>query len=441
VATADLSPQRDGGFQKISLRVILADPAVRIVMLIVFVVILGFGIIAPILPLYARSFGVDYGAASLLISAFAFTRLLFDPIGGPLIDRFGERLVSMTGVVIVGVSSVLTAIAPTFVLAVVFRGAGGAGSSILFAALYSYMLKVVPPDRMGRTMSVFYGTFNVGIIAGGPLGGLIAHAFSLNTPLYVYAGLCFAAGILYLRFLQDPSPRELTTEQQAAVDAGGPMWRRTRTEIHGLFKNRAFVTVVILNMAFFWVVAGGYDTLLPLFAKEGLGLSTVGVGFAFTMAVVAEFLVLYPAGTASDRLGRKPVVTGALIGLAAMVLVAGWAATPWVLFAFMFLMGLCSGSAAAAPAAMLSDIVSGGSGTAVGVFRFFGDLGFVFGPLVAGVSAKAWGFKVGFGLMAAPVLFALVLVLRTPETLRRGPAVVTREAREVQPFGRPPTEG
>src|SRR5947208_5548575 len=117
--------------EKVTIRSILADRAVRVIMVITFVVMLGFGIIAPILPLYARSFGVGYGAAGLLISAFAFTRLLFDLVAGPIVDRYGERAAVTGGLLVVVVSSVLTGLAPTFVLAVVFRGAGGAGSSVM----------------------------------------------------------------------------------------------------------------------------------------------------------------------------------------------------------------------------------------------------------------------------------------------------------------------
>src|SRR5436190_13394065 len=114
--------------EKVSARQILSDPAVRVPVLIVFVIMLGFGIIAPILPLYARSFGVSHEAASLLISAFAFTRLLSDPVVGPIVDRYGERLCSIIGVTIVGVSAIFAGLATSFPLVVVFRGAGGAGS-------------------------------------------------------------------------------------------------------------------------------------------------------------------------------------------------------------------------------------------------------------------------------------------------------------------------
>src|SRR5438445_12238396 len=191
---------------KVSVRSILGERSVRVIMLITFVIMLGFGIIAPILPLYARSFGVGYGDAGLLISAFAFTRLVMDLFAGPIVDRYGERAAATGGLVFVAISSVLTGLAPTFALAVVFRGAGGAGSSVLFAALYSYLLKVVPKHRMARTLGVFYGSFNVGFIAGGPLGGLLAHVLSLASPLFFYVGLSLVSGMLYLRLVSNPAP-------------------------------------------------------------------------------------------------------------------------------------------------------------------------------------------------------------------------------------------
>jgi MFS family permease len=420
---------------KVSARAIVSDPAVRVVLLMVFVIMLGFGLIAPILPLYARSFGVSYETASLLISAFAFARLVFDPVAGPIVDRIGERLSATLGVAVVGVSALLAGLAPNFALAVLFRGAGGAGSSVFFAALYSYLLKVVPSDRMGRTLSLLYGSLNVGIIAGGPIGGVIAHLWGLASPLFVYAGLCAVSGGLHLWLMRDPSPvaarpvrdsrrieekRDELGGRAIAAEKGESLWRRTSIHVRELLAMPAFVTVIVLNMAFFWVVAGGYDTLVPLFAREGLGMSTVGVGGIFAIVVVSEFLVLYPAGSTADRIGRKPVLVVSMAWLAVVIVFTGWARSPFALGVAMGLLGLASGSAAASPAAMLSDIIPGqGSGTAVGVFRFAGDLGFVCGPLMAGVAANHFGFRGAFALMAAPVLLALVLILRTPETLRR----------------------
>ena len=410
--------------EKTGLRLILSDPAVRVIILIVFVVMLGFGIIAPILPLYARSFGVSYQTASLLISVFPFARLIFDPIAGPIIDRYGERRSAIVGVLIVGVSAVLAGLAPNFLLAVLFRGAGGGGSAVFIASLYSYLLKVVPSERMARTLSVFYGSLNVGIIAGGPVGGLVAETFGLASPLLLYAGLCFLSAGLYLRFMPDAPRRAEAVGQHGAsseVQAEAvPLWRRLARDAAVLLRMPAFVTVLVLNVAFFWFVAGAYDTLVPLFAKEQLGMSTVGVGVVFTIAVAAEFLVLYPTASVADRAGRRRVVLPSMAALAVLGATLGWAQSPVALAVLMGLVGLASGAAASAPAAMLSDVAPPrDSGTAVGLFRFAGDLGFVLGPLVGGIVAGTLGFKAAFVVMAVPAVVGLVFALRTPETLKR----------------------
>ena len=408
--------------QKAGLRLILADPAVRSVILIVFVVMLGFGIIAPILPLYARSFHVSYQVASLLISVFAFARLIFDPVAGPIIDRYGERRSAIAGLLIVGVSALFAGLAPTFLLAVLFRGAGGGGSAVFLAALYSYLLKVVPSERMARTLSVFYGSLNVGIIAGGPIGGVVAQLFGLNSPLILYAGLCFFSAVLYSRFMRDaPKPAGASAERGVSDgDGATPTPLGLMAQIATLLRNRAFLTVLILNLSFFWFVAGGYDTLVPLFAREGLGMSAVGVGLVFTVAVGAEFLVLYPSASIADKMGRKRVAVPSMALLALLGATLGWAKSPFSLGVLMGLVGLASGAAASTPAAMLSDITPPGqSGTAVGIFRFAGDLGFVLGPLVGGVVAGAFGFKIAFAAMGLPALLGLLFVMGTPETLKK----------------------
>ncbi len=404
----------------VGIREVWGNRSVRVVTLVVFVVMLGFGIVAPILPLYARSFGVSYEAASLLISAFAFTRLIFDLVAGPLIDRFGERRCASAGIFFVGVTSVLTGLAPSFTLAVVFRGIGGAGSAVLFAALYSYLLKVVPKERMGRSLSLFYGAFNVGIIAGAPLGGLLAR-FGLAVPLYAYAAVLFLAGGLYLRYVPDPAAVEPHPDVVAA------MARPWRERLRELLTDRTFVVILFLNFTYLWFVAAALDTLVPLFGNEVLGLSPGGVGLAFSVLVAVEFAVLYHAGSLSDRFGRKAVELPALVGLCAVVAVTGLVGNvTWYVIA-LGVMGIASGYAGVPPGAMLADVTPAeSSGTAVGAFRFAGDLGFVLGPLAAGRAAEAFGFGGAFAVTAIPSAVAALLLLGVPETLKR-PSIAATE--------------
>jgi DHA1 family multidrug resistance protein-like MFS transporter len=283
----------------------------------------------------------------------------------------------------------------------------------------------VPKDRMARTLGIFYGAFNVGVVGGALFGGVIASLFGLASPLFAYAGILVLAGGLFLRFVPDPhlagrpADPPLSTEE-VLVEREGPVKRWGGAKVVDLLRQRAFVTTIVTNMAYLWFIAGVFDALLPLFGHDGLGMSTRSISVVLAIALAAEFVVLYPAGSLADRIGRKPVMVPALAGLAIMVTLLGWAGSPLIYALLMVPLGLASGVAGVPPAAMLSDVVpERASGTAVGVFRFCGDLGFVFGPLLAGWAAKSYGFKAAFAVSALPAAVACLLVLTTPETLKR----------------------
>ena len=279
--------------EHLGIREVLRIPEIRAAMLGTFVIMLGFGILAPVLPNYARSFGVGYDSVGLLISAFSFARLVADPFVGRFIDRYGERAMSTWGAAWVGLSSIAAGLAPTFPLLVIFRALGGVGSALFFAALLSFLLRSIPTERTGRVMGVYYAAFNIGFIAGGPLGGLTARWFGLASPLYVYAGACLIAAVVFWRTLHDPVRHESETRR------GG---------IRRLPWNRPFITVLVVNGVYLWIIGAVFQTLVPLFGTSSfIGLSIAGVGFALGVATATELAALYPAGRASDLLGAVPV--------------------------------------------------------------------------------------------------------------------------------------
>ena len=394
-------------------REILRIPEIRAAIVGTFVIMLGFGILFPILPLYARSFGVGYDAVGLVGASFALTRLVFDLVAGGLVHRFGERRTAVWGSVIVGISTVLAALAPTFGLLVGFRAIGGAGSSMFFAALLAYMLRVVPKEQMGRVTAVYYGAFNLGFIVGPPVGGFLASWLGLVAPLWIYAASCFCAAWLYRRHLRDP---DVTSEPR-------------REGLRGIRWDRSFVTVLVVNLAFATILSGVYSTLIPLFGRDRVGVSAMGVSVALALASLTELLVMYPVGALSDRRGRKSVLVPAFAGAAVVIALFGSATGVWAYMLANGVLGLLTGTAGVPPAAMLSDLAPEGSaGAAAGAFRFTGDLGFVVGPLLAGGAAQSLGFSWAFALSAVPCLLALGFLVTIPDTL----ATANRRLREQQ---------
>lgn len=390
------------------IRAVLRLREVRAAMLGTFVIMLGFGILAPVLPNYAKSFGVGYDSVGLLISAFSFARLVADPIVGRYIDRYGERAMSTLGAVWVGVSSVAAAMAPTFPLLVIFRAAGGFGSALFFASMLSFLLRTIPSQQTGRVMSVYYASFNIGFIAGGPLGGVMANWFGLASPLYIYGAACFVSAVLFWRTIHNPDRHE------NEVRRGG---------LRRLPWSRTFVTVLVVNLVYLWMVGAMFNTLVPLFGtSDEVGLTLGGVGLGLAIATGTELVALYPAGRASDHRGRRAVMIPALAGLALVTAAFGLVSTPVAFMIAMAALGVASGYSGVPPAPMLSDVTPEElKGSSVAVFRFMGDLGFVIGPLVAGWSAEALGFGWSFAINAIPAVVALGLVLSIRETMAMRP--------------------
>ncbi|WP_238072503.1 MFS transporter, partial [Rhodococcus zopfii] len=161
-----------------------------------FVIALGFGLVAPALPQFARSFDVGITAATVVVSAFAAMRLAFAPASGALVQKLGERPVYITGVLIVALSTGACAFAQTYWQLLVFRGLGGIGSTMFTVSALGLIIRIAPPDARGRVSGLYATSFLLGNI-GGPLVGGALVGFGLRVPFVIYAvSLLVAAAVV-----------------------------------------------------------------------------------------------------------------------------------------------------------------------------------------------------------------------------------------------------
>src|SRR5918997_1823096 len=212
------------GRRRASIRVVLwrgrteLPREVGILAVVAFVVALGFGIVAPAIPLYARSFGVGTTAVGLAVSAFAFFRFVSAFGGGSLVERFGERTVLSAGLAIVAVTTGLAGLAGSFPLFLALRAAGGVGSAMFTVPALPPFLPVAPPSHRGRAAATWQGGFILGGIAGPAAGGLLAE-LSPRLPFLLYAGFLLLAGSVAMVLLR---PSAVTQRSAAPVVATGP---------------------------------------------------------------------------------------------------------------------------------------------------------------------------------------------------------------------------
>jgi MFS transporter, DHA1 family, multidrug resistance protein len=376
---------------------------VGVLVVVAFFVALGFGIVAPALPLFARGFGVGKAAAGAVISTFAFLRIAFAFPAGKLIDALGERLVLATGIAIVAVSSALAGLAQSYWQLLVLRGVGGVGSAMFSISAMSVLVRLVPTQQRARAVGLWSGGFLLGGIAGPGLGGVIT-SVSIRLPFFLYAGTLSVAGAVAMVALRSTP---LADKGSAAAE--------TRTTLTAALRMPAFRAALAANFADAWASMGVRAAIIPLFVSEALHRSVVWTGVGFWCVAGINGLVLLPAGRFADRVGRRPVlVSGCALSGAAFVVLASWETLPGFLLA-MCVLGLGSGLLDVAPAAIVGDVVEGRGGPVFAAYSMSSDVANVVGPVAAGALAQAsyaHAFALTAGILAVAVLFGVAM----PET-------------------------
>ncbi len=380
---------------------------------VAFCVALGFGIVAPAIPLFARQFGVGSTAAGAVVSAFALARFVSGLAAGRLVDRVGERVALVGGIAVVAVSSLLAGLSVTYPQLVVLRGVGGVGSAVFTIASTSLLLRVAADAQRGRTQGVYRAGFLLGGIVGPALGGLVV-GVSLRAPFFLYAGTLALAGLAGAVLLPKAAGRARSPALAGAVVAGPVVAGEVRTSLPEALRSPAYRAALVGNFAVGFSVLGVRSTLVPLLVVDGLHLARSWVGAAFLVSALVQTVLLLPAGKAVDTLGRRPtLVAGGLVtglALAVLAVVTG----PLSLLVAMSIFGAGGAVLGVAPAAIVGDVVRGRGGTAVAVWQMSSDLGSIVGPLAAGLLVDHASFAAALLLSAVVVGGSGLLGLTVP---------------------------
>jgi len=361
---------------------------VWVLSLVALLVAIGFGVMVPVLPVFARSFSVSQFQVGAVISAFALARLAMGPFCGRLNRAIGERVALGSGIGIVALSTVGAGLSQSYLQLLVLRGVGGIGSAMFSVAAMSLLLASVGPQLRGRASALYSGGFLIGGMAGPAVGGLLA-AISIRAPFFFYAATLVLAGGAGLALLsrRTVTPTDKTGE---AVLALADVWRRP-----------GYRLACAANFTTGWQAQGARSTLVPLLVVEVLDRPTSWTGLAFAVAAIVQAVLLQPAGRLVDTWGRRPMLAAGLVMCAASSALIPFAPNMAWLVVSLCVFGAGSAVMSTAPTAMVGDATAGTGGTPVAVFQMASDLGSIIGPLAVGALADHYPLPIAFGIGAA----------------------------------------
>lgn len=382
---------------------------VAVLSLIAFFVAIGFGIVAPAIPVFARSFGVSALAASSVVSVFALMRFASAPLAGFWVNRFGERIILTVGLLLVSVSSFFAGLADNFNNLIILRGIGGLGSTMFTVSAFSLLLRIVAPEKRGRAAAAFQGGFLVGGLAGPAVGGIVI-AISLRAPFFVYSFTLLLAAAASAFFLKSHDKENMEVKERSKISA-------SLLAFTAALKNKAYTAALSVNLATGFVSFGIRSSIIPLFVVEQLKSSPSLIMFGFLATSITQAIFLSYAGKSTDIKGRRPsMIWGTFILFISIIILVAFE-TPLGYLISMAIAGVGAAFMGAAPAAVIGDVTGGKkSGPVVAAFQMTSDFGSIVGPIVAGALVDSLGFGWAFMTGAAVSLVAIFFSVIMPET-------------------------
>jgi len=348
----------------------------------IFCCMLGVGIVAPLLPLYAEEMGASGFRLGMIFAGYSISRTVVMPIAGRLSDRAGRKL--LLGLGLLG----------NALISLSYVGAGSTGEMTLVRLLHglaagivvpvaqAYVGDLSPEAEEGRWMGLYNSAFFTGFGCGPLLGGVITERFGMDHAFLTMGLLNLVA--FGLVFLLIPEVKRSRAQQLRRV----PFWR--------MGQSRVLRAIVAYRLSYSFG-RGTFVTFVPVVAAIFIGLSPAEVGMVLATSILVMSLLQLYSGYVADRFDRKRlVVIGSLLNASSLALVP-LALNFWHLLAIATMAGL--GGAISMPAASALAVGEGrtfGMGSTMAIFSMAFSLGMVLGPLSSGLVADLWDLKAVF---------------------------------------------
>lgn len=377
---------------------------------VVFCVMTGIGMVWSTLTVLATLLGASAMMVGVIVSLFGGARILASFPSGLASERFGRRPLMITGLVFLTLSSLAAVEVASLPMLALFLLAQGLGEGLYLTAAMAAMADLGTPESRVRDMTLYQGVAMVGLSIGPAVGGFTAE-------LRGYGAVFLLQGLLGLFAIATMLGAMPHRRPAAGAPAGAPVIARLAANL------RAMSDLATIAFGAYFARISANWVLMPLVARERLGMSIGAIGGLYTVGAIANLLSLPLTDLGARRLGRLPVLLGSTLCMILALVLLATASAPPVVWVAATLMGAAAGLAGPVLSAYAIDAAPGGAvGAASGTLRTVIDIAFITAPVVTGLIVERSGLGYVGGLGFAGILLVAATLVFVAARRRRAKA-------------------
>lgn len=375
--------------------------ALGVLFVVVFVDLLGFGMVIPTMPRYAAEMGAPEAWIGLLMTGYSAMQFLFAPVWGRVSDRVGRRKIFLVSIAMTAVAFVAYALAPTWGWLLAARLFAGFATANL-AIARAYVADVTTPETRAKGMGIIGASFGLGFILGPFFGGVLSAHVSHSAPAWVAGALAAVNGVAAAFILPDPAV------QVAAVRR--PRFAALRGELKVPGIRRVLIITFLSILAF-----SALEATFALIAKDAFRLDQAHVGYVFAyIGVLAVVIQGGLIGPLTRRFGERRLLVAGLVMQAVSFGVLPFAGSLAGLLAVLVPLSVGSGLTSPSLSALLSRMAhADDQGGTLGIGESASALGRIIGPesgtFTYAHAGHAFPYVAGGALMAVAAGVAVSL--------------------------------
>lgn len=376
--------------------------AILLLMLNIFLVFTGIGLVIPIMPTYMTELHISGKMVGLLVAAFSFTQLLFSPFAGRLSDSLGRKKTIVAGMILFALSEWLfgSVNSPVFLFAA--RMIGGLSAALMMPSVMAYAADVTTNEERAKGMGFINAAITTGFIIGPGIGGYLAE-FGIRVPFYA-AAIAAGASALITAFIL---PESLTAEKREQIKASATKQDNLFKQLMLSYKEPYFISLVIVLVTSFGLA--NYETVFGLFVDHKFGFTPKDIAFIITFGSISGAVVQVTIfGWILNRFGERRVISFCLLIAGLFVLMTLFVHTYFLIVVVTFIVFLSIDILRPAIGTQLSKMAQDQQGYVAGLNSAYTSLGNIAGPIVAGA---LFDVDINYPYVMAAIVLVLCFLL------------------------------